>query len=104
TQHLPGSPVRHPVRQYLAVVANLYRSFLASDKRTSARIPLAEAPALPPLVTFHHDTECGPALLATPITRSLCDSEVPVVVMPGTYCRAPLAWASVAHEACGHGV
>ena len=51
----PANVVRQPLRQYLAMVSNLYRSFLADDKRTSARIPLVDAPLLPPLAMFHHD-------------------------------------------------
>ncbi len=105
-QHMPGSPVRHPVRQFLAVVSNLYRSFLSPDKRVSAEVPLA-TPALPPLVVFHHgrtSVPYGPAVFTAPMTRLLCGSDVAVVVMPATYHRTPLAWVPLAHEASGHGV
>jgi hypothetical protein len=102
-QHRPGHPVRQPLRQFLAVVSNLHRSFLSADKRISAGVPLA-SPALPPLVCFHSDADFGPAVFASPMTKLLCDSDVAVVVMPSTYGRAPLAWLALAHEACGHGV
>jgi hypothetical protein len=102
-QHRPGHPVRQPLRQFLAVVSNLHRSFLSADKRISAGVPLA-SPALPPLVCFHADADFGPAVFASPMTKLLCDSDVAVVVMPSTYGRAPLAWLALAHEACGHGV
>ena len=102
-QHRPGNAIRQPLRQFLAVVSNLYRSFLSADKRISAGIPLASA-ALPPLVCFHPETRFGPAVLASPMTRLLCGSDVAVVAMPSTYGRAPLAWLALAHEACGHGV
>lgn len=107
-QHLPGKPVRQPLRQFLAVVSNLYRSFLASDKRVSADLPLVDAPPLPPLAAFHFESSpklaYGPAVFTTPMTRLLCGSEVAVVVMPATYHRTPLAWVPLAHEAAGHGV
>jgi hypothetical protein len=102
-QHRPGHPVRQPLRQFLAVVSNLYRSFLSADKRITAGVPLA-TPALPPLVCFHPDDSFGPAVFTSPMSRLICDSDVAVVVMPSTYGRAPLAWLALAHEACGHGV
>jgi hypothetical protein len=106
-QHLPGSPVRHPLQQFLAVVSNLYRSFLSPDKRVSAEVPLA-APALPPLAAFHHGQPpagpYGPAVFTSPMTRLLCGSEVAVVVMPASLHRAPLTWVPLAHEAGGHGI
>lgn len=102
-QHRPGHAVRQPLRQFLAVVSNLVRSFLAADKRISAGVPLS-APALPPLVCFHPDRRFGPAVLASPMTQLLCGAEVAVVAMPSTYARDPLSWLALAHEACGHGV
>jgi hypothetical protein len=105
-QHQADSPARQPLRQFLAIVSNLYRSFLASDKRTAARVPVLDA-TLPPLVTFHPDVrpeKVSPGLLATPVVRGLCGSEVAVAVLPANYYRTPLSWAAVAHEACGHGV
>ena len=102
-QNRPGHAVRQPLRQFLAVVSNLYRSFLADDKRIVAGVPLA-ASALPPLVCFHPNSRFGPAVLTAPMIRLLCGSDVAVVAMPSTYARAPLAWLSLAHEACGHGV
>jgi hypothetical protein len=38
------------------------------------------------------------------MVRRVCGSDVAVAILPGTYSRTPLAWASIAHEACGHGV
>jgi hypothetical protein len=95
-QHAPDSVVRGPLRQYLAVVSNLYRSFLAADKRSAERIPLA-APQRAPLVSFRHLMMPGPFVLATPATRVLCGSNVAVVSMPATYSEAPLTWAPLAH-------
>ena len=102
-QHRPGHAVRQPLRQFLAVISNLYRSFLAADKRISAGVPLS-ASALPPLVCFHPDPRFGPAVLTSPMTRLLCGADVAVVAMPSTYARDPLSWLALAHEACGHGV
>src|SRR5262249_37617870 len=80
------------------------RSFLTGGEGRPVENPLVEAPALPPLVTFHHEANFGPALLTSPAARALCDADVAVAVMPGTFARTPLAWASLAHEACGHGL
>ena len=106
SQHLPGCEVRQPLRQFLAIVSNLYRSFLAPDKRISAEMPLA-VPTLPPLASFHPGgmpSPYGPAVFTTPMMRLLCGSEVAVVVLPASYHRTPLAWVPLAHEASGHGV
>jgi hypothetical protein len=105
-QHQGDSPVRQPLRQFLAIVSNLYRSFLASDKRSAVQVPVLDA-TFPPLVTFHPDVspdKASPLLLATPVVRGLCGSDVAIAILPANYYRTPLAWASVAHEACGHGV
>jgi hypothetical protein len=103
-QHQARGPVRQPVRQFLAIVSNLIRSFLDSDKRTAVQAPLLDVTALPPLVMFHPEADAGPALLATPTVKAMCGSEVAVAVLPAAYHRSPLAWVSIAHEACGHGV
>lgn len=106
-QHMRDNAVRHPARQFLAVVSNLYRSFLAPDKRGSAEVPLA-APTLPPLVVFFHDKPpsppTGPATFTAAMNRLLCGADVGVVVLPGAYARVPLAWPPLAHETTGHGV
>ena len=98
----PG-PILYPLRQFLAVVSNLYRSFLGADKRHACGAPLPD-PGLPPLVSFHRSKDAGPAVLTAPVNRRLCGSDVAVVILPAIYRRVPLAWASLAHEACGHGV
>ena len=97
------SPILYPLRQFLAVVSNLYRSFLGADKRHACGAPLPD-PGLPPLVSFHRSKDAGPAVLTAPVNRRLCGSDVAVVILPTIYRRVPLAWASLAHEACGHGV
>jgi hypothetical protein len=102
-QHARGSVLRRPLCQFLAVVSNLYRSFLSPDKRSSSDIPLA-LPQLPPLVAFSHLARGGPFVLPTPQTRNLCGSDVAVVSLPATYAEYPLAWVPLAHEASGHGV
>ena len=55
-------------------------------------------------MSFHRSKDAGPAVLTAPVNRRLCGSDVAVVILPTIYRRVPLAWASLAHEACGHGV
>jgi hypothetical protein len=102
-QHSRASVLRPALRQFLAVVSNLYRSFLASDKRATAGVPLA-VPGMPPLVAFAHGARPGPFVLPTPQTRLLCGSAVAVVSLPSTYAASPLTWVPLAHEASGHGI
>ena len=102
-EHARSSVLRRPLQQFLAVVSNLYRSFLSPDKRSSIKIPLA-VPQLPPLVSFSHFSRSGPFVLPTPQTQLLCGSSVAVVNLPATYANYPLTWVPLAHEASGHGV
>ena len=100
--------IRRAAQQFLAVVSNLYRTFLAPEKRMDAQVPLAAA-VLPPLVVFHHfkhvvgqNRIIGPGILTSEKMRLICDSKVAVVVMPAAFYCKPLAWVAAAHEASGH--
>jgi hypothetical protein len=102
-----GREMRSAHRRFLAVASNFYRSFLTADKRDAANVPRANY-CLPPLVAFHPRLLPRPipwpAAINAPTTRSLCGSDVAVIVMPATYYQDPLAWVGLAHEVGGHGV
>ena len=101
-QHAPDSPNAAALDRFLAVISNMYRSFLDKDKRASAGVSLVEA--LPPLAMFQHDGGDGPFTLPVDDVQQLIGSKVGVVSMPATYAPHPVIWAALAHETGGHDV
>ena len=94
--------VRPQLRQFLAVVSNLYRSFLSASKRASADVPLVEQ--VPPLAMFQQRADMGPFTITSDQTQQALDSSIGVVSLPSVYRDQPVLWAALAHETGGHDV
>src|SRR4051812_34250256 len=94
--------VRTQLHQFLAVISNMYRSFLGDRKRTAAGITLSEQ--WPPTAMFLHTGDNGPFTLPSDATAKLFTSTIGVVSLPSAYRDHPLLWASLAHETGGHDV
>ncbi len=92
------------LKRFLAVVSDLYQSFLDKKKRAQARFPNREW--LPPLAMFQHHADFGPQTF--PVDRlndlGLSGATVGVVSLPAAYREHPFFWASLAHETGGHDV
>ena len=99
--HAPGE-VTPQLRRFLAVISNLYRSFLDKEKRVRLNLPIAEQ--LPPLAMFQHSGENGPFTIPVDQVEQSIGGTVGVVSLPSTYRDHPLLWASLAHETSGHDV
>jgi len=100
---LPGVlDVRPELRRFLAVVSNLYRSFVNANKRTAAHVPLATA--TPPLAFFQSNGDEGPYTITSDSMQKLFATPVGVVSLPATYRDDALLWSSLTHEVCGHDV
>ncbi|HKO58218.1 MAG TPA: hypothetical protein VJ276_20300 [Thermoanaerobaculia bacterium] len=100
--HGPGSEVGPPLRRFLAVVSDLYESFLSREKRLSLDLPLIEQ--LPPLATFRNDGSLGPYTYTVDIVQQMIGAPIALVSVPSVYRNHPLLWGSLAHETGGHDV
>jgi hypothetical protein len=104
-QHAKGATtldVGPELRRFLAVVSNLYRSFLSAKKRMSANVPTVTD--VPPLAFFQSNGDQGPYTITSETMQRLLGTPVSVVSLPGSYRLDPIIWASLTHEVCGHDV
>jgi hypothetical protein len=95
--------LRPSLHRFLAVISNLYRSFLDKSKRASVDFP-RPIPTLPPLATFKSTAQQGPFTIPNDGVQQTTGGTVGVVSLPGCYADNPLLWASLAHETGGHDV
>jgi hypothetical protein len=86
----------------LAVVSNLFRSFLAASRRRALNVPLVET--LPPLATFSRSGGMGPFTYTCDDIRRHTGGTVGVVSLPAAIRSHPILWSTLAHETGGHDV
>ncbi|MFM0336868.1 phosphorylase family protein [Paraburkholderia fungorum] len=90
------------LHRFLAVISNMYRSFLDSTKRAHLGIELTST--LPPLAMFQSSSENGPFTITNDTVARLTDASVGVVSLPRSFAKHPLLFGSLAHETGGHDV
>jgi hypothetical protein len=94
--------VKPQLRRFLAVVSNLYRSFVDRNKRSSVNVPIVTS--IPPLAFFQSDGNLGPYTITQDTMQKNLGTPIGVVSLPATYRNHPVIWASLTHEVCGHDV
>ncbi len=92
---------RQQLKRFLAVVSNLYRSFIDDDKRTRAGVELVET--TPPLALFQ-SVSSGPFTIESDLMQQKVGVSIGVVSLPATYRDHPVIWAGLAHEVGGHDI
>jgi hypothetical protein len=90
------------LRRFLAIVSNLYRSFLDSDKRSAAGVELVTN--TPPLAVFLSGSLQGPYTVESDEMLKRFGTPIGVVSLPASYRDHPIVWAALSHEVCGHDV
>lgn len=93
---------RAELTRLLAVVSNLFRSFVNRNKRDSLGITLATE--TPPVAYFQSIPEQGPHTIPSDRMRDTFGTSIGIVSLPATYRDHPIVWASLTHEVCGHDV
>ncbi len=92
---------RPQLKRFLAVVSNLYRSFIDASKRASAGVELVET--TPPLALFQ-SISSGPFTIESDLMKQKVGISIGVVSLPATYRDHPVIWAGLAHEVGGHDI
>src|SRR5258708_39988898 len=86
----------------MAVISDLYLSFLNKSQRKNLQIELTET--LPPLAVYQSVATNGPFTITCDMVNRLTGGNVGVVSMPATFAGHPLFYGSLAHETGGHDV
>ena len=94
--------LRPKLHRFLAVISNMYRSFLDKSKREHLSIPFRET--LPPLAVFQSDPSGGPFTITCDTVGMLIGGNIGVVSLPNPFADHPLLYGSLAHETGGHDV
>jgi hypothetical protein len=92
---------RPQLKRFLAVVSNLYRSFIDANKRTAAGVQLVTE--TPPLALFQSVSD-GPFTIESDLMKEKVGVSIGVVSLPATYRDHPVLWSALSHEVGGHDV
>jgi nucleoside phosphorylase len=90
------------LHRFLAVISDLYISFLNKSTRRNLKIELSET--VPPLAVYQSDPRNGPFTIPCDMINKLTGGNIGVVSLPLTFADHPFFYGSLAHETGGHDV
>src|SRR5262249_41616032 len=90
----------------LAVISDLFRSYLDRRKRAAAHFPRQIRATLPPLAMFQSRGDKGPMAVTTDKLKLFVGgaASTSVISLPASFANDPILWACLAHETGGHSV
>jgi len=94
--------IQPQMNRFLAVISDLYVSFLNRSTRRNLQINLSET--LPPLAVYQSVPTNGPFTIPCDMVATLTGGTIGVVSLPATFADHPLFYGSLAHETGGHDV
>lgn len=103
----PDKSVVRALQGILALISNVYRSFLTPDFMTKQPLPRPKV-RIPSLAMFRpkldlDDSEFAPHIIPADEVECLSGAKVGVACIPSNYRKHPvLCWAALAHEVGGH--
>lgn len=107
----PDKKVRDGLKGMLAVMSNIYRSFIVPEFGVAKALPepIVRTPSLvtfrPKLYLKNNPPEFGPFIMPATEVQRLCGGQIGVVTIPSNYRDQPaLYWGALAHEVGGHDV
>jgi hypothetical protein len=99
---LGDSALKKDLHRFLAVVADLYDSFLNHTKRRAVNVPLVER--LPPVAVWQSSPAQGPFTLPVDEASKLIGATIGAVSLPHGFAGHPFLYAALTHETGGHDV
>jgi hypothetical protein len=96
--------VNKDLDRFLAVISNLFRSFVSAQRHKDLGFPPVLADILPPLATFKSGIIPYPHTFPSDEIQTMCGGTVGIVYLPYGYRNHPVLWGVLAHETGGHDV
>lgn len=100
--HDPSRSVETELHRFLAIISDLFTSFISKQCRLVPNCGVVEH--LAPLAMFQSRGHYGPFTIVGEVVERILGARVGVVSLPSAYRGHPILWMALAHETGGHDV